>query len=247
MRWASVKITPLAVLSLTVAVFGQMRQPCSILRVMESCRVELTSGEIIRLVGVQSFPNLPAHFSKIISLLDSLVVGKPMALEFDDNLPETFGYLWRDSVLINVELLRRGWARVWEDTTTFKYKNIFLAAENEARAGGSGYWKFAISNATTTNVLDDTVYVTRSGKKYHRAHCRLLSQNKIELLLSKARVDRGPCRLCIVSASPSKEAFSLQPNGKIAATLCLGKTKNGDRCKRKAEPSSKYCWQHRRQ
>jgi hypothetical protein len=246
MRWALVKIMPLAVLSFTVAVLGQTRQPCSILRTMEGFRVELISGEIIRLIGVQPFPNLQSNLSQISAFFDSLVIGKSAALEFDDNLPETFGYLWQDSVSINTELLRQGWARIWDDTTRFNYKKVFLAAENAARQAKLGYWKFAIANEAAPNVLDDTVYVTKYGKKYHRVHCRLLSQNKTALPLSQARADYSPCRLCIVSTSSAKRPLSLHENDKTVAAQCLATTKNGDRCKREAEAGSKYCWQHRR-
>lgn len=241
-----VKLAPPAILLCAAAAFGQTRQPCSILRALEGLRVELSSGEIMRLIGVQPFPSLPSGLSQITTFLDSLVIGKSTALEFDVNLPETFGYLWRDSVFVNVELLRRGWARIWEDTMSLKYQNIFSAAENEARQNKLGYWKFVAPIDGVTDANDDTVYVTKSGKKYHRANCRLLSQNKIALPLPQAQVDRGPCRLCIASASSAKGALSLQANGKTVTALCSAKTKNGERCKREAEAGSKYCWQHRR-
>jgi len=246
MRWALNKTTLLAVLLLAGAVFGQTRMPCSILRIVDGCRVELTSGEIVRLIGVQPFSNLQSNLSPISAFLDSLFVGKLTALEFDDNLPETFGYLWRDSVAVNVELLRKGLARIWEDTTQFKYQEIFLAAETFARQSQIGYWKFTLPINTIANTRDDTVYVTKSGKKYHRANCRLLSENKMALPLSQARVERGPCRLCMTAANASALAPQQNDKSKTAATPCLATTKSGERCKRDADSGSKYCWQHRR-
>ena len=44
---------------------------------------------------------------------------------------------------------------------------------------------------------EQTVYVTRTGKKYHRANCRYLSQSKIASTLKDARA-RGysACSVC---------------------------------------------------
>lgn len=242
MRWDSLKI--LAVLAATVS--GQTRQADAILRVIDGERVELRSGATLRLAGLQAFPNLSFHRLPFLLFLDSLVVGKVVELELDDALPEDCGYLWRDSLLVNVELLRRGWMQVWVDTARFKYRDLFLAAENAARQTKSGGWKFTASVDSAKTAGNDTVYVTKSGKKYHRAGCRLLAQNKIALLLSQARINHDACRLCVVAANPSRAALALQPNGKAAAVQCWGKTKKGDRCKREAEAGSKYCWQHRR-
>jgi competence protein ComEC len=41
-----------------------------------------------------------------------------------------------------------------------------------------------------------TVYVTRTGKKYHRAGCRYLSQSKIPMSLAEAAKHYGPCSVC---------------------------------------------------
>jgi hypothetical protein len=244
------KITPLAVLILAASLIGQTRQPCVVARLLDSSRVELASGEIIRLIGLQAFPNSSPNFVRPISFIDSLLVGKTLWCEGDDNLPANFGYLWRDSLLINAELLRQGLALVWDDTAHFKYQEIFLVAEHKARTARRGNWKFAaflsaeIDNDTT--LAGDTVYVTQSGKKYHRSGCRLLSENKTALPLSQARLEHDPCRLCMGSPITPKGIAPLESNGKKVSAQCLGQTKSGSRCKREAEPGSKYCWQHRR-
>lgn len=41
-----------------------------------------------------------------------------------------------------------------------------------------------------------TVYVTRTGKKYHRGSCQYLSQSKIPMALSEARRVYDPCSVC---------------------------------------------------
>lgn len=43
---------------------------------------------------------------------------------------------------------------------------------------------------------DITVYVTKTGKKYHRDGCRYLSNSKIPISLSDAKLEYGPCSGC---------------------------------------------------
>lgn len=47
------------------------------------------------------------------------------------------------------------------------------------------------------NLSAQTVYITKSGTKYHKSDCRYLSQSKIAVDLKEA-VDRGylPCSVC---------------------------------------------------
>ena len=41
-----------------------------------------------------------------------------------------------------------------------------------------------------------TVYITKTGKKYHSNGCRYLSQSKIPISLSDAKSGYGPCSVC---------------------------------------------------
>ena len=43
---------------------------------------------------------------------------------------------------------------------------------------------------------EQTVYVTDSGKKYHRAGCRYLSKSQIPIGLSDAKQSYAPCSVC---------------------------------------------------
>lgn len=41
-----------------------------------------------------------------------------------------------------------------------------------------------------------TVYITRTGSKYHRAGCRYLSKSMIPISLEEAAISYGPCSVC---------------------------------------------------
>ena len=50
--------------------------------------------------------------------------------------------------------------------------------------------------APQTNTQEQTVYITRTGAKYHRAGCRYLRQSCIPINLSDAKQSYDPCSVC---------------------------------------------------
>ena len=50
--------------------------------------------------------------------------------------------------------------------------------------------------ATTTDRREITVYVTRTGQKYHRGSCRHLARSKFPMPLSEAKREYDPCKVC---------------------------------------------------
>lgn len=48
----------------------------------------------------------------------------------------------------------------------------------------------------TTTPQNETVYVTKTGKKYHRAGCRSLSKSAIPMKLKDAASTYAPCGVC---------------------------------------------------
>ena len=47
-----------------------------------------------------------------------------------------------------------------------------------------------------TTAINLTVYVTKTGKKYHRGSCRYLKKSKIAIELSEAKKRYGACKVC---------------------------------------------------
>ena len=44
--------------------------------------------------------------------------------------------------------------------------------------------------------VKDTVYITKTGKKYHRSTCRYLKKSKIAISRKKAMKRYKPCKVC---------------------------------------------------
>ena len=113
-----------------------------------------------------------------------------------------------------------------------------------------------------SNVFSQTVYITKTGKKYHIEDCRFLSKSSFPISLADAKA-RGynPCSVCTPlsnnhSASPSihesksiSNEKSLSTNQSTTSTSekkvqCKATTKAGKQCSRMTNSSNGKCWQH---
>ena len=56
----------------------------------------------------------------------------------------------------------------------------------------------ASTSAAATSDQEQAVYITKTGKKYHRANCRYLSRSKIPTTLKDAKANRAiaACSVC---------------------------------------------------
>ena len=99
-----------------------------------------------------------------------------------------------------------------------------------------------------------TVYVTKTGKKYHRGGCQYLRKSQIPKTLDDA-VAAGytACSRCRPPSSSSAKSSTAKRSGSTSRSSsrsptvsqrCAATTKKGTRCKRKASAGGKYCWQH---
>lgn len=111
-----------------------------------------------------------------------------------------------------------------------------------------------------------TVYVTKTGAKYHRGDCHYLKYSKFPITLSNAeKQGYTPCSFCrpdikdtaekdtepaIDSAQQDAETTPPPPIRKAASrkattlSQCTARTKAGTRCKRMTTNANARCWQH---
>lgn len=102
-----------------------------------------------------------------------------------------------------------------------------------------------------------TVYVTKTGEKYHKENCHYLKQSKKSITLEKAlEMGYKPCSVCKPAKttktddstksnfSSSGSSSSSGSTKKATAAQCTAKTKAGKRCKRMTKNASGRCYQH---
>ncbi len=178
-------------------------------------------GRRLGLAGIDvPSPALPEG-AAALRFLDDLLAGEQVYVQFvgeppapgqHERLP---AYLYRvpDGLFINLELLRRGHATTAADVDA-RFAAAFAAYEAHARHAAKGRWgnEAAAAQASQTapgarvtapssapsGTSDARVYVTKSGKKYHRPECPHARRGNAQgITLSEARA-RGlaPCSRC---------------------------------------------------
>ena len=116
---------------------------------------------------------------------------------------------------------------------------------------------FVLSIAFSSNVLAQTVYTTKTGEKYHKETCRYLKYSKKILTIDKAiTLGYSACSVCKPTKDNTKassssasnaitpKAQSKTPSKKAIASQCTGKTKAGNRCKRRTKNTNGRCYHH---
>ncbi len=111
---------------------------------------------------------------------------------------------------------------------------------------------FLVSLATVT--IAQTVYVTKSGAKYHKSSCSYLKKSSVEKNLNDAIAEGyTACSRCKPATVTSKTSEVKKNNTDTKQTVkkttvtsgrCQATTKKGTQCKRNAKAGSSYCWQH---
>ena len=187
-------------------------------RVIDGDTFVLSDNQKVRLVGIDcpesNDPNKPVEYfaeeSKVF--LESLIVGKDIKLEYGDERTDKYNrllcYVWvDDTVLVNLEIIKQGYGMAYL-RFPHKLEKQFLDAEIAARYAAIGMWasprsrlaedKPPVEKIKTSESKESiTVYITKTGSKYHRGTCRYLSKSKIPISKEEAiKRGYGPCKVC---------------------------------------------------
>jgi len=105
---------------------------------------------------------------------------------------------------------------------------------------------------------EGVLVASKKSNKYHLETCtsakKISAQNRIEFKDAKEAAVAGyePCKTCnpptVKQGENADTSQSLNRQNKMNTVQdgqCSAITKMGTRCKRKAEPGSIYCWQHK--
>jgi micrococcal nuclease len=181
-------------------------------RIVDGDTVVLAGIGTVRLIGVDApetvDPREPveAFGKEAAAFLTGLLAGRSVRVEYDqqrtDKYNRTLAYLYvADGLLVNREIIRQGFGHAYTEFP-FRLLEDFRAAEREARAQGRGLWSAPVATPIRTLTAPPaadravTVYVTRTGAKYHRAGCRYLARSQIPMPLNEAVARYGPCSVC---------------------------------------------------
>jgi micrococcal nuclease len=188
-------------------------------RVIDGDTIVLDGKETVRLIGIDT-PGLTDSQEIVASMareargfLSGLAEGKKVRLEYDQNKTDmysrTLAYVFlEDGTFVNEKIVREGYSAVYT-AYPFRHMESFRKSEKEARQTGKGLWAESYADkvaqpakstpqarAPAKETADVTVYVTKTGSKYHRAGCRYLRTSSIPMSLKQAAARYGPCSVC---------------------------------------------------
>lgn len=125
------------------------RDLCGVEAVYDGDTIRLEDGRKVRLIGVDA-PEVDSPYSRGEPFgreskkhLERLISGRKVFLkggeEPFDRYGRTLAYVYAGDVLLNGRMIRDGWAGAYLKAD-YEYKDLFIAYEKEARAGGLGIW-----------------------------------------------------------------------------------------------------------
>jgi micrococcal nuclease len=178
-----------------------------VMQVVDGDTVILAGGAKVRVLGIDA-PELerdaqPADFlaHKAKAALTELTLDRKVGLEYDrlryDHYGRLLAYLFLpDHNLVAAELVRRGLARVYLVEPNMRYREILLAAQQEAIGESRGVWQQLLKQ-------DESYYLgNRNTLRLHRPECPLGAQmaqsNQTRFTSLKEAYLQGysPCRSC---------------------------------------------------
>jgi len=116
----------------------------TVTHVQDGDTIKVNEEEWVRYLGMNTPESGRPYFSEATNENKKLVEGKEVKLEFDvqtkDQYGRTLAYVWVDDIMVNLELVCRGYANVYTLPPNVKYSELFLEAEQEAREAQRGLW-----------------------------------------------------------------------------------------------------------
>ncbi len=177
--------------------------------VIDGDTIVLDGNEIVRLIGIDTpetkDPRKPVQYygRDAYEFTKRLVEGKKVRLAYDLNKEDKYGrtlaYVYlEDGTFINAEVVKKGYGLAYRYFPS-KYFDEFKQYEREARENEIGLWSDGERGESPVAYENesDIVYITRTGKKYHKEGCGSLRRSKIPIFLYEACKRRyAPCSNC---------------------------------------------------
>ncbi|MCD6225573.1 thermonuclease family protein [bacterium] len=122
--------------------------------VIDGNTIELETGERVKYIGVDapqiSKDKVECFAREALWENRRLVLNKIVNLEKDainkDSEGNLLRYVWIYGKMVNLELIRNGYAKIYPDYLNKKYQHTFQEAEKYAQENKLGLWRHCLSN-----------------------------------------------------------------------------------------------------
>ena len=166
--------------------------------------------QTVRIIGYDAPETTQPFGDKATLYLKALLEGREVILESDVQATDKYGrrlyHVWLPQVLVGELMLLSGLGQLMTIPPNVRHSDYYQRVQTQARSVGLGIWAVpfptgkAIQGKTqrkTPQEGSDTVFITRTGSKFHRAGCRYLRYSAIPIKRSEA-IAQGysPCSVC---------------------------------------------------
>ena len=191
----------------------------------------------VRLDGIDCPESGQDFGSRAKQFTSDMVFGKTVEVRQTDvdRYGRTVARIIIDKHDLSLELVQVGLAWHYKQ---YSNDTTLAIAERQAHEAKRGLWsqpdpippwQFRHGDMRTSNQTgqpSDTVYVTASGKKYHKDGCRYLTKSKRSLTIAEAQAQGyTPCKVCFDNTGQAKEQKSTDKNSDITVYITRTGTK----------------------
>ncbi|MEM5805311.1 MAG: thermonuclease family protein [Candidatus Aenigmatarchaeota archaeon] len=122
----------------------KISQDYIVVKIIDGDTFKLSDGREIRLLGIDAPEQGQFYYDEAKNFLESLILGSKVVLEQDVTNRDKFGrylrYVFVENNFVNLELVKKGYARVVIRIPDTKYIDILMQAESQARKNKLGIW-----------------------------------------------------------------------------------------------------------
>jgi micrococcal nuclease len=112
--------------------------------VVDGDTIELSNGRRVRYIGINTPEHGQPFYAEAATANRQLVEGKTVQLELDletfDQYGRTLAYVWSEASMVNLEIVKQGFASAFTVPPNLHYEAVFRQAEREAREAKRGLW-----------------------------------------------------------------------------------------------------------
>ncbi len=116
----------------------------TVAEVIDGDTIELSDGRRVRYIGMNTPERDQPYYKEASETNRQLVAGREVQLEFDvetlDKYGRSLSYIWADGVMVNLQIVKLGFANAFTVPPNVRYEEEMRAAEQKAREAGRGLW-----------------------------------------------------------------------------------------------------------
>lgn len=153
-------------------VYNNLSHNYTVSRVVDGDTIELSNGERVRYIGIDT-PEVrekagsgwvykPRPYAEEAKAFNrKLVEGKSVRLEFDvqkrDKYKRILAYVYAGEKMVNIEMVREGFAMIYTYPPNVRYSQRFLDAQRDARENKRGLWVDLDENKISTSEAKNNI------------------------------------------------------------------------------------------